>query len=219
MKAKASATAQKLLNLYRQAHVIIGGWAAVNQVFVDEATDEVLKEMVDLPTGKMLAQHIQKLRAGETPMNSIARELLPYGGMMDDNAQSVNNISAEDIDTLISAIENFEPNQDELNKFMDIPIVRNFGSEWITEIKNILSAYPDTLKKFDMIARTSTAYSLWDSANDIINHPLNDRTRAQLQVDMPEYETYLPMFGDEGKSLLNKLHTMTSSLPHQDINA
>ena len=47
MKAKASVIAQKLLNLYRQAHVIVGGWGAVNRVFVDEATDEVLTEMAD----------------------------------------------------------------------------------------------------------------------------------------------------------------------------
>ena len=37
MKPKASVVAQKLLNLYRQAHVIIGGWSALNPIFVDEA--------------------------------------------------------------------------------------------------------------------------------------------------------------------------------------
>ena len=82
MNAKTSATAQKLLNLYRQEHVIIGGWATVNPVFINEATDEVIRELRELPTGKMLVQHIENLRTGKTPMDSIERELLPYGGLM-----------------------------------------------------------------------------------------------------------------------------------------
>ena len=57
MNAKTSATAQKLLNLYRQEHVIIGGWATVNPVFINEATDEVIRELRELPTGKMLVPH------------------------------------------------------------------------------------------------------------------------------------------------------------------
>ena len=64
MKARASTIAQKLLNLYRQEHVIIGGWAAINPVFVAEADDEVIRELRVLPTGKMLIQHIENLRSG-----------------------------------------------------------------------------------------------------------------------------------------------------------
>ena len=62
MKAKNRATAQRMLNLYRQQHVIIGGWAAVNQVFVDEATDAVLQELMEMPTGKNLVRHMENLR-------------------------------------------------------------------------------------------------------------------------------------------------------------
>ena len=61
MKPKASTIAQKLLNLYRQAHVIIGGWGALNPIFVDEATPDVISELSNLPTGKMLAKHIENL--------------------------------------------------------------------------------------------------------------------------------------------------------------
>lgn len=214
MKAKASSIAQKLLNLYRQAHVINGGWVAVNRVLLDEANDEVLSELPELPTGKMLVQHIQNLRDGKTPQDSIARELLPYGGMMD-GANLSSDMPEKDLNDLISAIDNFEQDQEGLENFMQQPIVRKFGSEWISAIKNVLGAHPDTLKRFDTIVRTWRAYSLWDSANDIINKPINDRTRAQVQVDMPEYETYLPMFGDEGKRLLRKLHRFTSSMPQQ----
>ncbi len=212
MKAKASVIAQKLLNLYRQAHVINGGWAAVNRVLVDESTDEVLTELADLPTGKMLVQHIKNLRDGATPMDSIARELLPYGGMMGDQTTGA-DISHDDLDELISAIDDFEPDSDSLQEFMHNPVVKKFGPEWMGAIKNVLVAHPDTLKKFDTIVRTARAYKLWDSANEIISKPINERGRAQLQVDMPDYETYLPMFGDDGNKLLHKLHKMISSMP------
>ena len=39
MKAKIRATAQKLLNLYRQEHVIVGGWPVLNKIFINDATD------------------------------------------------------------------------------------------------------------------------------------------------------------------------------------
>ena len=215
MKAKASVIAQKLVNLYRQAHVIAGGWDAVNRVFVNEATDEVLTEMAELPTGKTLVQHIKNLRDGKTPMDSIARELLPYGGMMNESAIAT-DIEPNDLDALISAINDFEPDKDALEDFLQIPIVRKFGSEWAESIKNILNNNPNELKKFDTIVRTWRAYALWDSANDILSKPINERVRAQLQVDMPDYETYLPMFGNDGKKLLRQLHKITSSLPNQE---
>lgn len=218
MKAKASVIAQKLLNLYRQAHVINGGWKSVNRVFIDEATDEVLQEMADLPTGQMLVQHIKNLRDGKTPMDSIARELLPYGGMMDEAGVAA-DMSPDDMDALLSAIDDFEPDQDALQEFMHTPIVRKFGPEWATAIKNMLTEHPDALKKFDTIVRTWRAYKMWDSANEIISKPINERARAQLQVDMLDYETYLPMFGNDGNKLLRKLHKITSSLPQTEHEA
>ena len=165
----------------------------------------------------MLVQHIKNLRDGKTPMNSIARELLPYGGMMNEPAIAT-DISNDDLDDLISAINNFEPDQDALQQFMQMPVVRGFGPEWAVSIKHILNNHPEELKKFDTIVRTWRAYSLWESANDIISKPINERARAQLQVDMPDYETYLPMFGDEGRTLLHKLHKITSSLAHINLS-
>lgn len=217
MKAKASVTAQKLLNLYRQAHVIIGGWAAVNRVFVDEASDEILRELQDLPTGKMLIQHIENLRDGTTPMDSIAHELLPYGGMMAESVTSA-DLSASDLQQLISAVDSFTPDSGGMDRFMDTPIIKRFGSDWVLMSKNALSNNPEALKKFDDIVRVSTAYRLWNSANEILAHSVTDRTRATLQVDMPEYETYLPMFGDDGRELLRRLHGLLSSMPSHDAN-
>ena len=37
MQQHAHIVAQRLLNLYRQAHVIEGGWTAVNRVFISES--------------------------------------------------------------------------------------------------------------------------------------------------------------------------------------
>ena len=57
---------------------------------------------------------------------------------------------------------------------------------------------------------------MWTNANDILAQPVNERIRANLQVDMPEYETYLPMFGDDGRNLLRRLHGLVSAMPAHD---
>lgn len=215
MKAKSSVTAQKLLNLYRQAHVIIGGWAAVNRVFVDEANDDVLHELQALPTGKMLIAHIKNLRDGTTSMDSISHDLLPYGGMMTES-EPVPDMLPVELQQLVSAIDSFEPSQEGLDRFMNIPLIKNFGDDWVSMSRNALSNDPETLKKFDDIVRVSRAYQMWTNANDILAQPVNERIRANLQVDMPEYETYLPMFGDDGRNLLRRLHGLVSAMPAHD---
>ncbi len=218
MKPKASTVAQKLLNLYRQAHVIIGGWGALNPVFVDEATPDVLSALAELPTGKLLAKHIENLKSGKTPMDSIERDLLPYGGMM---AESVVNINLSDSqwNELQSAILNFTPDQDGLNRMEQLPIVKSFGTEWIQKIRSLISVkHPELLQHWATVDQTYNAYMRWNTANDLISNPLTDRARAQLQADMLEYETYLPMFGEEGTKLLEKLRLSISSLKHNNIN-
>lgn len=207
MKAKIRATAQKLVNLYRQAHVIIGEWSTVNPIFINEADDVVIQEILDLPTGKMLVKHIENLRSGKTPMDSIERELLPYGGMMSgENIASV-NLTAAQWAELEQGIENFTPNQDGLNAFTALNVVNRFGEEWQNAIASLVQTKPHLHKKWQTISHTFNAYRLWNTANDVISKPLTDRVRAQVQSEMPEYETYLPMFGNAGNELLNKLRT------------
>ena len=218
MKAKASVTAQKLLNLYRQAHVIEGGWPVLNKIFVEESSDEVLKELAELPTGKLLVEHINNLRSGKTPTDSIARELLPYGGAFAEKSLHT-QISESDLKELVSAISTFNPTQKGLEKFMATPVIRNFGSDWIASVQTILANDTELFDKFSQIAGMWTAYKIWMDAQEIIKQPITDRVRAQLQVDMPEYETYLPMFGEEGTKLLRQLHSFTSSLPSSESNA
>jgi len=58
----------------------------------------------------------------------------------------------------------------------------------------------------------------WNTANELLANPLTERSRAQLQADLPEYETYLPMFGEEGTKLLEKLRNSISSLQHNSAN-
>ncbi|MBO7509461.1 MAG: hypothetical protein J6T57_04275 [Alphaproteobacteria bacterium] len=212
MKAKASVVAQKLLNLYRQAHVIAGGWPALNKIFVDEATDDVIAEMRDLPTGKFLVMHIQNLRSGKTPMNSIARELLPYGGMLAESGDSV-DLESDSVGALVDAVDKFSATPKGIEDFMNAPVIRDLGDNWIAYGRKVLATRPDKLQIFDTIVQTWNAYRVWDMANDILKQPISDRIRAQVQIDMPEYETYLPMFGDEGTDLLRRLHSLTSSLP------
>lgn len=211
MNAKPSATALKLLNLYRQEHVIIGGWTSVNPIFVQEATDDVLNELKDMPTGKLLIQHIQNLRSGKTPMNSIERDLLPYGGMMAEAEAVSVNLSQDQWHELENAIDNFTPNQTGLDSFLSTAVVQKFGAEWPNTIRAILNTQPRMLEKWNVVVQTYNAYRLWNTANEIIENPVSERVRAQVQADLPEYETYLPMFGDAGNELLTKLRAFVSS--------
>lgn len=216
MKAKASVIAQKLLNLYRQEHVIFGGWAAVNQVFVDEATPDVLRELRELPTGKMLIKHIENLRSGKTPMDSIERELLPYGGMMAETIATVPLTPAEWTE-LEQGINEFTTDQEGLEKIQQLNVIKKFGDQWLVAIRSALSGRPELLEKWSVINKTYRAYYLWKVASDMLNQPLSERARAQLQVDMPEYETYLSMFGEAGTELLEKLRSfITTMKPVED---
>ena len=212
MNTKASTTALRLLNLYRQEHVIVGGWATVNPVFVNEATDDVIKELRDMPTGKMLIQHIENLRSGKTNMDSIAPELMPYGGRMANEDMHTINLTPMQWGEIEYAIRNFTPDQAGLDTFLGLKTVQDFGQEWPTAIRAALVKKPELIPQWDVVMQTYNAYRLWDSANEIIANPISDRVRAQVQADMPEYETYLPMFGDAGSELLAKLRTFISSM-------
>lgn len=212
MNAKTSTIALKLLNLYRQEHVIVGGWTTVNPIFVNEATDDVIKELRDMPTGKLLVRHIENLRSGKTPMDSIDPELLPYGGMMIAEYIATIKLTANQWQELEDALNSFTPDQMGLERFMKSDVVREFGEEWQNAIRSALNARPQLLDRWNIVNQTYNAYRLWDTANEIIANPISERSRAQVQADMPEYETYLPMFGDAGTELLAKLRTFVSSL-------
>lgn len=216
MNAKSSTIAQKLLNLYRQAHVILGGWTALNPIFVAEADADVMNALRELPTGKMLARHIENLRSGKTPMDGIERDLLPYGGMMAESIPSV-TVTSSQLAELESVINKFTPDQQGLMTLQSAPIIQQFGDEWIPAVRAILANHPDLLKKWAVVVQTHRAYDLWNTANQILSQPLSDRARAQIQADMPEYETYLPMFGGAGDNLLARLRTFISSVKSDTI--
>ena len=212
MPQQAHIIAQRLLNLYRQEHVIDGGWAAVNKVFIQESNDpKVISELELLPTGGRLVAHINNLRSGKTPMDSIDKDLLPYGGMMSGQF-AVFTLSDEEKAELKYALDNFQPTPESLEQLKNMPVVQKFGNDWIEGIKSAIASDQDMTTKWQSVIKTDKAYRIWDSANQLLNETLTERNRAQIQADMPEYETYLPMFGEQGESVLLKLRTFMSSL-------
>ena len=211
MPQQAHIIAQRLLNLYRQEHVIEGGWAAVNKIFLAESNDDqVISELENMPTGKKLIAHIKNLRDKKTPMNTIDKDLLPYGGLMTGIEVSFSLTDAE-VNELKSALDKFQPTQESLNIIKNLPIVRKFGNDWAQDIKAAIISKPDMMAKWHIVVQTDKAYRIWDSASELLSETLTDRNRAQIQADMPEYETYLPMFGDSGKEMLSRLRTFMSS--------
>lgn len=212
MPQQAHIIAQRLLNLYRQEHVIDGGWAAVNQVFIAESNnDAVIAELENMPTGKKLIAHIENLRNKKTPMNSIDKDLLPYGGLMSGSEVSF-SLSDDEINELRTALKDFQPTFESLNAIKHLPFVKKFGNDWAEDIKVALMSDSDLSTKWRTVMQTNKAYKAWDSAQQLLSETLTERNRAQIQADMPEYETYLPMFGDSGKEMLNKLRTFMSSV-------
>lgn len=210
MKPRPSIVAQKLLNLYRQQHVIFGGWHAVNQIFVNEADEDVMAELPNLPTGKMLAQHIENLRSGKTSMDSIDIELMPYGGLMGESVPSI-HLSDDQISQLENALNEFVPDADGLAKIQSLDVVKQYGDEWQVAIKSALAKRRDLQQKWSLVTKTARAYFLWKVATDMVEAPISERARAQIQADLPEYETYLPMFGEAGDELLAKLRVFVST--------
>lgn len=211
MKLKANIVAQKLLNLYRQQHVIFGGWKTVNQVFINEATPDVILELKNLPTGRMLAQHIENLRNGKTSMDSVASELLPYGGSMSESSIASTSLSETEVAELEDALATFTPNADGLAKIESLNIVKKFGNNWQVGIRTAISSNSQLVNKWNNVIKTARAYYLWKIANDILAAPISERSRAQVQAELPEFETYLPMFGDTGREVLSKLRVFISN--------
>ena len=212
MPQQAHIIAQRLLNLYRQEHVIDGGWAAVNAVFIQESNDpKVIAELELLPTGKRLIAHINNLRSGKTPMDSIDKDLLPYGGMMSGQT-IIFTLTETEKAQLKTALDKFKPDPEHLNAIKQMPVVQKFGNDWIEDIKSAIASDADMLEKWKTVIQTDKAYRIWDSAKQLLSETLTERHRAQIQADMPEYETYLPMFGEAGNQALAKLRTFISSM-------
>ena len=207
MKTKAATVAQKLMNLYRNAFAINGTWSAVNRVFVDEADDAAMDEIQKLPCGKFLTKHIMNLKNGRTDMNSIEPELLPYDGMMD----KPSNVRADDdeLRALLRAMENFQPDREHLDAIKSLPLVRRFGDTWATDVRAVLIDAAH-VAIWQNITRTDGALRLWSRAAEILSSPPSERIRAEIQADLPEYETYLPLFGADGTDLLSRLRKLVN---------
>ena len=211
MPQQAHIIAQRLLNLYRQEHVIEGGWSAVNKVFLAESNNsQVIEELENMPTGKKLVAHINNLRSKKTPMNTIDKDLLPYGGLMSGIEVSF-SLSDDEFNELKNALNNFQPTLEGLRAIKNMALVRKFGNDWAQDIRTAIISKPDMLAKWDVVIKTDKAYRIWDSARELLSETLTERNLAQIQADMPEYETYLPMFGDSGKEMLSRLRTFMSS--------
>ncbi|MCQ2562148.1 MAG: hypothetical protein MJ158_00815 [Alphaproteobacteria bacterium] len=91
-------------------------------------------------------------------------------------------------------------------------MIQNIGENWQEKIKSALFQDMELKQKWDTVIKTWTAYNLWDSAQTIIHSDITERIKAQVQADMLDYETYLPMFGQAGTDLLVNLRNIISTM-------
>jgi hypothetical protein len=201
MKTRTALVAQKLMNLYRSAFAIDGGWGAVNAVLSAEADDAVVAEIEKLPCGKNLSRHIYNLKSGLTRPDAIDAELLPYNGMMQPRSDE---FDGADFDALESALENFQPDEEHLSQIKNLAIVRRFGDRWAAGVRAILRD-DSLIAIWRNVVQSDRALRLWGRAAEILASSPSDLLRAEVQADMPEYETYLPMFGKDGLDALSRL--------------
>jgi hypothetical protein len=206
VKTKAAAIAQKLMNLYRNASAIEGAWSAVNPVLMKEANAAVMGEIERLPCGKFLSKHISDLKSGRTKMNSIDAELVPCGA----NFAAPGKISDDEYDELIRALGKFKPDAAHLDVIKSLSIVKKFEGNWQTGVGSVLRD-SDGIAAWQNVVRTDGALRLWARAAGILSLEPTELLRAEVQADLPEYETYLPMFGEEGKTLLARIRKLINS--------
>jgi len=211
MREKSSIIAQRLLNLYRQAHVISGGWSVINRVLLNEADAPVLEELMKLPNGGKLVQHIKNLQSGKMAKDSIEHELMPYGGQMDRMAKGT-LISGADMKELEKALMDFQPDEEHIEAIRSLPMVQSFGERWLVGIRAAVACHPELLEKWRQVQQASRAYELWNRGYAMLTPPVSDRAKAEIQAELSEYETYLPMFGEDGTKLLARLRAFVSSV-------
>ncbi len=226
---KPHVIAQRLVNLYRQAHVINGGFAVINPIFLKEATKDVLEELTELANGKKIIEHISNLKSGKTKMDSIDPELQPYGGLMVDDRVLAKEISVKlsksEIDSIVKDLMEFNPDVSGLENLEKNSSIKKLGEDWPQQLRAIMDmnegSYQEVvLEKLKLAEKLHNAVRLWYKAQEYIATPQSDRLRAEVQADLPEFETYLPMFGDAGQDLLVKVRalvTMVGIGPSEDI--
>jgi hypothetical protein len=191
--------------------VIKGGWAAVNDVFLKEAEPVVLEELRKLPNGAKLDEHIGNLRSGKTSANRIERELLPYGGMME-VAVKATQVSAADMKELEEALEEFQPDEEHIQQVKNLSLVQSFGGKWQHGVQAAIADRPELAGRWQAVVQAARAYELWSRAYAVLTPPVSERARAEVQAELSEYETYLPMFGKDGMRLLSRLRAFVSSV-------
>jgi hypothetical protein len=210
MKTKPSITAQKLLNLYRQYFAINGGWSAINKVLIAESTPEIIAHIKQLPTGDFLAEHIANLQSGKTPMSGIAQDLLPYNGLMETSVNVV-KIASHDMETLSTLLRVFIPTVENLNEIKALPFIVALGDGWKESVAVALEKSAELSAIWDTVIKFDTASHLWFKAGRMLSSVPSERLRAEIQADMMMYENFLPMFGDAGLNLLNKLRDVLNT--------
>jgi hypothetical protein len=173
-----SVVAAKLINLYRQYHVITGGIERLNKEFI-KASEEVLEIMDNIAGGKPLKKHIRRLQEGKTPKDSIHVELLPYSGLMhedciediklqglDDNQDQ--DFGEEEEEATIAPPTEEEIPEDDLN----IPVDVDFSSWNIDNKKSEEIAPPQDLEPAPIEPKASSIKSTKAAPQSVEPEPL-----------------------------------------------
>lgn len=175
--------AWKMVNIFRQFHVINGGIAAVNKFFIT-ADDNVINAMRKHPSGKKLAEHILNLKSGKTKMDSIDDFLLPFGedvfvdlknDIYDKDIQVAEEGAPKNVGSDVQELmADMKQNADERRAMeqnnstpqLDMTGISTSGNNDLMTLVKLIDGFntsPDALQQFKMNPIVSRLGSSWDT--------------------------------------------------------
>lgn len=214
-RVQPSAIAAKMVNLFRQYHVIRGGIERLNQEFI-KATEEVLDVMENIPGGNTLKKHIIKLKKGETPMNAIHVELLPYNGLMHEDI--IEDIELQGMDD--SAVSEIEKQAD-IEPEKETPAETEDEAEELSNFSNSASLEDWNIGKKtdeegeDSTAETSNEENLAETQE--VSEPIIAAEETAVTAAEPAKEETPSNIAEEIESPLEKIEIPDFLTPAEDI--
>ena len=174
-KKEIDATAWRMLNIFRQFHVIEGGIASVNKYFIT-ADDDVINSIQAQPGGKKLAEHIRNLKTKKTSMNSINRYLLPFGEDVLLDLQDANK-----------DVYDKEADQPQEKK-TDEEIKEAFADYKKTELKDI----PELTEVHDDVTAADAAIKSEPIMNNVDNTSSTKEEKINTEKNIPQFKPLIP---------------------------
>lgn len=232
-RERAKAVARRYINIFHQLHVIDAPLATLNAEFAALPRDVVML-LPEMMGGVKLHQHIQNLKTGQTPMDKVDPDLLPFGREVFDDVKLYTQYTSYDKASYVPAppsvadgpgarkakdgggeaqiwsmLRSYTNTPESLEAFKKLPAVASLGPKWRDELKSRIatSNQPDwehLAQAFDNLVQFDDAVEAWGAVSMFVRNP-SPEARTKIAPKVDTYKKNLDMFGDAGEALAAKL--------------